>query len=119
MSLTSYRAAPPREGMVCRRVKIGDVRVFVLVYAVYEHPGFGRPGNDLLSHALRRSTIGAEGLHGRVRDGIGWAPLAIATRSSKPGDARQRCVRTGMRMFIPHEVMSGCANHCSCLTGAL
>jgi hypothetical protein len=24
-----------------------------------------------------------------------------------------------MRMFIPHEVMSGCANHCSCLTGAL
>jgi hypothetical protein len=24
-----------------------------------------------------------------------------------------------VRMFIPHEVMSGCANHCSCLTGAL
>ena len=32
----------------------------------------GRPGGDLLSHALRRSTIGAEGFHGRVRDGIGW-----------------------------------------------
>ena len=31
----------------------------------------GRPGGDLLSHALRRSTIGAEGFHGRVRDGIG------------------------------------------------
>lgn len=30
-----------------------------------------RPGSDLLSHALRRSTIGAEGFHGRVRDGIG------------------------------------------------
>ncbi len=34
-------------------------------------PGLGRPGGDLLSHALRRSTIGAEGFHGRVRDGIG------------------------------------------------
>ena len=32
----------------------------------------GGPGGDLLSHALRRSTIGAEGFHGRVRDGIGW-----------------------------------------------
>ena len=35
----------------------------------------GRPGGDLLFHVLRRSTIGAEGFHGRVRDGIGcWAP---------------------------------------------
>ena len=32
----------------------------------------GGSGDDLLSHALRRSTIGAEGFHGRVRDGIGW-----------------------------------------------
>ena len=30
------------------------------------------PGGDLLFHVLRRSTIGAEGFHGRVRDGIGW-----------------------------------------------
>ena len=42
-----------------------------------------RPGSDLLSHALRRSTIGAEGLHGRVRDGIGCFPLAITTRPCK------------------------------------
>ncbi len=34
-------------------------------------PALGRPGGDLLSHALRRSTIGAEGFHDRVRDGIG------------------------------------------------
>ena len=35
----------------------------------------GEPGGDLLFRALRRSTIGAEGFHGRVRDGIGcWAP---------------------------------------------
>jgi hypothetical protein len=32
---------------------------------------FRRPGSDLLSRVLRRSTIGAEGFHGRVRDGIG------------------------------------------------
>src|ERR1700689_4269927 len=38
----------------------------VLVYR-----GLGRPGGDLLSRVLRRSTIGAEGFHGRVRDGIG------------------------------------------------
>ena len=30
-----------------------------------------RPGGDLLSRALRRSTMGAEGFHGRVRNGIG------------------------------------------------
>jgi hypothetical protein len=46
-------------------------------------PLLGRPGGDLLSHVLRRSTIGAEGFHGRVRDGIGWDTLAIATRSSE------------------------------------
>src|SRR3546814_6374033 len=43
-----------------------------------------RPGSDLLSHALRRSTIGAEGFHGRVRDGIGCSSIAMATRSWWP-----------------------------------
>mgnify|MGYP006865126227 CR=1 FL=1 len=42
-----------------------------------------RPGGDLLSHALRRSTIGAEGFHGRVRDGIGCGTLAMTTRPAK------------------------------------
>ncbi len=42
-----------------------------------------RPGDDLLSHASSRSTIGAEGFHGRVRDGIGCRPLAMTTRPSK------------------------------------
>ena len=46
----------------------------------------GRPGSDLLSRALRHSTIGAEGFHGRVRNGIGCTPLATATRSSKRKD---------------------------------
>ena len=37
--------------------------------------GLIEPGGDLLFRALRRSTIGAEGFHGRVRDGIGcYAP---------------------------------------------
>ena len=42
----------------------------------------GRPGSDLLSRALRQSTIGAAGFHGRVRNGIGWDTCAITTWSS-------------------------------------
>ena len=35
----------------------------------------GWPGGDLLSRALRHSTMGAGGFHGRVRNGIGcWDP---------------------------------------------
>ena len=34
-------------------------------------------GNDLLFHALRQSTIGAERLDCRVRDGIGYNTFAI------------------------------------------
>src|SRR5438552_19087724 len=67
MSLTSYRAAPPRVGFLClgRRIESGAGGM----------RGFGGPGGDLLFRAFRRSTIGAEGFHGRVRDGIGcFAP---------------------------------------------
>lgn len=38
------------------------------------------PGGDLLFHRLSDSTIGAEGFHVRVRDGIGWFTDAMATR---------------------------------------
>ena len=48
-----------------------------------ECPAFGRPGSDLLSHVLRRSTISAEEFNGRVRNGIGFRLLAIATRPAK------------------------------------
>lgn len=44
---------------------------------------FGRPGNDLLSRVLRRSTIGAGAFHGRVRNGIGCSHPAKITRSAK------------------------------------
>jgi hypothetical protein len=46
---------------------------------------FGRPGSDLLSRVLRRTTIGAEDVHGRVRDGIGYRLLAETTRPAKDG----------------------------------
>ena len=38
------------------------------------------PGDVLLFHALRQSTIGATWFHGRVRDGIGWGTGAMATK---------------------------------------
>ena len=72
MSLTSYRAAPPR-GDGCVGFIVRGCLVSVLC----------RPGSDLLFRVLGRSTIGAEGFHGRVRDGIGCRPLAMATRPAK------------------------------------
>lgn len=44
---------------------------------------FSRPGSDLLSRVLRRSTIGAGAFHGRVRNGNGCGRPAITTRSAK------------------------------------
>ena len=42
-----------------------------------------RFGSDLLSHALRRSTIGAAVLNCRVRDGIGCFTCAMTTKPRK------------------------------------
>ena len=44
---------------------------------------FSRPGSDLLSRVLRRSTMGAGAFHGRVRNGNGCSHPAITTRSAK------------------------------------
>src|SRR5690554_5450459 len=75
MSLTSYRAALPRA-------------IFVLiVFIVSESSLLSRSGGDLLSHVLRRSTIGAAALNGRVRDGIGCFARARATRPGKKRSA--------------------------------
>ena len=41
--------------------------------------GLRRSGSVLLSHSLVCSTIAAERLNFRVRNGNGWIPLAIAT----------------------------------------
>jgi hypothetical protein len=43
----------------------------------------GRPGSDLLFRVLGRSTIGSEAFNDRVRDGIGFGHLDIATRPAK------------------------------------
>ena len=39
-----------------------------------------KPGDVLLFQRLSGSTIGADRFHGRVRDGIGWVTVAMATK---------------------------------------
>ena len=83
MSLTSYRAALPRAnctGLLCQRLYF-IVERFSLLF---------RSGGDLLSHVLRRSTIGATALNGRGRDGIGCFARAKATRPGKKRSAFSR-----------------------------
>ena len=93
MSLTSYRAAPPRGKAAT--LLTGGLNLGKETGAAKGRSGrhreltgsgsdlLGRPGGDLLSRALRRSTIGPEELNDRVRDGIGWGLLGITTRSTK------------------------------------
>ena len=87
MSLTSYRAAPPRD----IRVSEGGMRHCEWVQMTCTHVArASMPGDDLLFHRLSDSTIGAGGFHGRVRDGIGWDTDAIATRQWSRCDMRAR-----------------------------
>ncbi len=76
MSLTSYRAAPPRVGCL-----IGRGRWCVCVVCM---GWVGRPGGDRLSRGLSRSIMGAGGFHGRVRDGIGWITVCHGHQVSQP-----------------------------------
>ena len=88
MSLTSYRAALPRDraafaawGFPRRLIDAGQ-------WDRSERFAFlSRSGGDLLSRVLRRSTIGATALNGRVRDGIGCFARAMATRPGKKRSA--------------------------------
>ena len=95
MSLTSYRAAPPRAG-VGRRGRPRRQRRPTDKSAAFGRNGradaveevkrqvvLGRPGNDLLSRVLRHSTIGAEEFNGRVRDGIGFLAPRSDHRTSQ------------------------------------
>ncbi len=61
---------------------------------VFEILDFTRFGGDLLSHALRRSTIGAKALNFRVRDGTGCFALAMTTKPRKIQD-RSSCEARG------------------------
>ena len=94
MSLTSYRAAPPRVGNWANgegRIANGDgLRPFAIRPSRFafscveeEPPVLCRPGDDLLSRVLRQSTIGAEAFDGRVRDGIGSYRLAESHQAGK------------------------------------
>ena len=102
MSLTSYRAAPPRVNYSRKRLPT-KIPVLPTEKAALEagrgtrpvppfrracakrrfQRAFCRPGSDLLSRVLRRSTISAGAFHGRVRNGIGCSRSAITTRSAK------------------------------------
>ena len=120
MSLTSYRAAPPRVKCLCgdwRREQVGFLGVADLPSAL----GFvglpcrigivqgwlvlGRPGNDLLSQVLRHSTIGAEEFNGRVRDGIGFGLLA-----KPPGRRRTGCGKRSVKIGVEQIVVDRSAS---------
>ena len=88
MSLTSYRAALPRVRVrVCARVRADCWIGTVFISYQRDFAFLIRSGGDLLSHVLRRSTIGATALNGRVRDGIGCFARAMSTRSDKKRSA--------------------------------
>ena len=55
----------------------------IVMRGIFLETALGRPGDDLLSQVLRHSTIGAEEFNDRVRDGIGFRLLAMATRPAK------------------------------------
>ena len=60
-----------------------------------------RFGGDLLSHVLRRSTIGATALNGRVRDGTGCFARAMTTKPRKKHAPLCQCeLRSGAFISI-------------------
>ena len=93
MSLTSYRAAPPRETETALETQKAATPTGICgpcspkagrrIVMRYRKLAICRPGSDLLSRALRQSTMGAGAFHGRVRNGIGCSHPAITTRSAK------------------------------------
>ena len=113
MSLTSYRAAPPRDGPV-RDVRVDEI-VNGFRYRVMHVARASMPGDDLLFHRLSDSTIGAVGFHGRVRDGIGWFHSAMVARERVEGRSGFVVVlRTELcaHALIGWEVASFCGDTC-------
>ena len=72
----------------------------------------GWPGGDLLFRGLSRSTIGAAGLYGRVRDGIGCFPRAMATRPTHTIEVR--CCMGCTLLGCAHAALNDC---CCCEEG--
>ena len=58
-------------------IDLSELLIFISLHANYLV--VFNAGNDLLFHVLRQSTIGAEGLDFRVRNGIGYNTYAIIT----------------------------------------
>ena len=73
---------------------------------------FSRPGSDLLSRVLRRSTIGAGAFHGRVRNGNGCGRPAITTRSAK-GNVIEKLA--GIRLFSKLNTLFVLSSRCRIL----
>ena len=116
MSLTSYRAAPSRVNF--KHVSICPHEFHCSDKTKGRRSGPGRhiwrtcrqekifqralcrPGSDLLSRVLRRSTISAGAFHGRVRNGNGCSHPAKTTRSAKRTLNSRSCC-----LFVPPSSM--------------
>ena len=68
-----------------------------------------RSGGDLLSHVLRRSTIGVGALIGRVRDGIGSFAPAMTTRPEKRPELG---LSTALQTSVLFQVFVTCVSTC-------
>jgi hypothetical protein len=91
---SSEAKRPLEGGPLFRQSRLSLEKIVFVDHAAYRPPyggrrmiwnflAFNRPGSDLLSRVLRRSTIGAGAFHGRVRNGNGCSHPAITTRSTK------------------------------------
>ena len=113
----------PRQGLIVREIRGFALRVGLRlrpdvrgVSRIVLGPGvlglLSRFGDDLLSHVLRRSTIGATALNCRVRDGIGCFPAAMITKPGKrarfssgvPGQVTDRGFGS-VRLSVPEVVL--------------
>ena len=107
MSLTSYRAAPSRVNRIKVSINLPEFNAAkrkgrlrgpksrlagLIEKRRFSQRALGRPGSDLLSRVLRRSTISAGAFHGRVRNGNGCSRPAITTRSAKRTLSRSCCL---------------------------
>ncbi len=75
--------------------------------------GLTRFGGDLLSHVLRRSTIGAAALNGRVRNGAGCFACAMTTKPRKTHMLQAAC-GSGRRKRPAKQVAGRHGSHAGC-----
>ena len=78
----------------------------VFIVERYGIGGLIRFGDDLLSHVLRRSTIGATALNGWVRDGTRCFARAVITKPSKSSGSLFARGKVGL-FVMPTLVLAG------------